>query len=133
MFIYARKSEDLSPLKFSIQEILDYEQYSAKSSLYFAMLLARILGSQSKKEQLHVIDKINMRCFVTTPRNVGSQRDFNRVNIPGKPIDEMEKMFAEIEAEVARVLKEIEETATLPKGTDMEEPCSIGTIRKSGM
>ena len=44
----------------------------------------------------------------------------NRVNIPGKPIDEAEKTFAKIEGEIARVLKEIAEKATLPKGTDME-------------
>lgn len=72
-----------------------------------------------KKEQLHVIDKIDRRHFVTTPRNVGSQRDFNRVNVPGKPIDEAEKMFGEIDGEIARILKDVEENATLPEGVDM--------------
>ena len=82
--------------------------------------LRGFLDPSVKKEQLHVIDKIDMRHFVTTPRNVGSQRDFNRVNVPGKPIDEAEKMFGEIEGELARVLKEIEKTGTLPKSPDME-------------
>ena len=83
--------------------------------------LRGFLDPNLKKKQLHVIDKIDRRHFVTTPRNVGSQRDFNRINVPGKPIDEVEKMFAEIDTEVARVLKYVEENATLPKGTDMEK------------
>ena len=82
--------------------------------------LRGFLDPYLKKEQLHVIDKIDIRHFVTTPRNVGSQRDFNRVNVPGKPIDEAEKIFAEIEGKLAWVLKEIEETGTLPKGPSMK-------------
>ena len=82
--------------------------------------LRGFLDPSLKKEQLHVIDKIGMRHFVTTPRNVGSQRDFNRVNIPRQPIDAAEKLFAEIDGEIARILKDVEENATLPEGTDME-------------
>ena len=78
------------------------------------------LDPSLKKEQLHVIDKIDVKHFVTTPRNVGSQRDFNRINVPGKPIDEVEKRFAEIDGEVNRVLKEVVENATLPKSADIE-------------
>ena len=82
--------------------------------------LREFLDPILKKEQLHVIDKIDMRHFVTTPRNIGSQRDFNRVDIPERPIDEAEKSFAKIDGEVARVLKGIEENSTLPQKTDME-------------
>lgn len=81
--------------------------------------LRGFLDPNLKKKQLHVIDKIDRRHFVTTPRNVGSQRDFNRVNVPGKPIDEAEKIFAEIDGEIARILKDVEENATLPEGVDM--------------
>lgn len=82
--------------------------------------LRGFLDPSLKKEQLHVIDKIDIRRFVTTPRNVGSQRDFNRVNIPGQPIDAAEKLFAEIDGEADRVLKDVTENAALPEGTDME-------------
>ncbi len=81
--------------------------------------LRGFLDPSLKKEQLHVIDKIDVRHFVTTPRNVGSQRDFNRVNIPGQPIDAAEKLFAEIDGEIARILRDVEENATLPEGVDM--------------
>ena len=81
--------------------------------------LRGFLDLSLKKEQLHVIDKIERRHFVTSPRNVGSQRDFNRVDIPGMPIDALEKRFAEIDGEVARVLKYIVKNKTLPEDTDM--------------
>ena len=81
--------------------------------------LRGFLDPSLKKEQLHVIDKIERRHFVTSPRNVGSQRDFNRVDIPGRPIDALEKLFAGIDGETARVLKYVEKNKTLPKDTDM--------------
>ena len=81
--------------------------------------LRGFLDPSLKKEQLHVIDKIDKRHFFTTPRNVGSQRDFNRINIPGQPIDRAEKLFAEIDGEIARILKDVEENATLPEDVDM--------------
>ena len=82
--------------------------------------LKRFLDSSLSKEQLCVIDKIERRHFPANPRNVGAKRDFNRVDIPGMPSDVVEKSLSDIEGEVARVLKYVEDNATLPKGTDME-------------
>ena len=82
--------------------------------------LKGFLDPSRSKEQLCVIDKTKKYSFFTNPRNVGSERDFNRVDIPGKPIDAVEKSLSDIEGEVARVLKYVEDNATLPKGTDME-------------
>ncbi len=82
--------------------------------------LKGFLDPSCSKEQFCVIDKIERRHFVTRPRNVGSQRDFNRVDIPGMPSDVVEKSLSEIEGEVAQVLKYVEDNATLPQGTDMD-------------
>ena len=82
--------------------------------------LRGFLDPSCSKEQLCVIDKIKRQHFATSPRNVGSQRDFNRVDIPGQPIDAVEKLFADIEREIARVLKYVEESATLPEDTDID-------------
>lgn len=82
--------------------------------------LKGFLDPNRPKEQLRVIDKIKKESFVTNPRNVGAKRDFNRVGIPGMPSDVVEKSLSDIEGEVARVLKCVEENATLPKGTDMD-------------
>ena len=57
------------------------------------------------QKQLCVIDKIERRHYVTSPRNV---LRLQSSDIPGKPIDEVEKLLAD-----ARV------HATLPKGTDI--------------
>ena len=82
--------------------------------------LRGFLDPSCSKEQLCVIDKIKRQHFATSPRNVGSQRDFNRVDIPGKRTDAVEKLLAEIEREIARVLKYVEESATLPEDTDID-------------
>jgi len=82
--------------------------------------LRGFLDPNLQGEPLHVVDKINRRHFVSTPRRVAYERDFNRVDIPGQPIDEVEKLFAEIDGEVNRVLKEVVENATLPESADME-------------
>ena len=42
-----------------------------------------------QNEQLHVIDKVDRRHFVTNPRNIASQRDFNRINLPDHSINEV--------------------------------------------
>ena len=68
-----------------------------------------------QNEQLHVIDKEERRHFVTTPRNIALQRDFNRINIPGYPMDAIERDLAQIEGQVATVLRSIAENATLPE------------------
>ena len=81
--------------------------------------LRGFLDPNLPKEGLHVIDKIEGMSFTTSPRRVGFQRDFNRVDIPGKPIDELEKLLAGIDGETARVLKYVEKNKTLPKDTDM--------------
>ena len=82
--------------------------------------LRGFLNPSCPKKQLHVIDKIKKQNFVTTPRNVGSQRDFNRMEIPSKPIDEAEKqVFTLLDREAAKVLKYTADNETLPKDTKM--------------
>ena len=74
-----------------------------------------------QNEQLHVIDKVDRRHFVTNPRNIASQRDFNRINLPDHSINEVEEHLAQIESRVATVLRSIAENAALPEeNTDMD-------------
>lgn len=72
-----------------------------------------------KKNQLHVIDKIEGKHYLHNPRKVGVKRDFNSVSIPGHTTDEAEKLLSQIDAESAMVLKHVKDTSTLPKGSDM--------------
>lgn len=82
--------------------------------------LRGFLDSSLQKEQLHVIDRIERRHFISNPRNIGSQRDFNRVDIPGMPIDEAETgIFSPIDGRTGEVLKYITDNAALPIEEDM--------------
>lgn len=82
--------------------------------------LRGFLDSSLQKEQLNVIDKFGRRHFISNPRNIGSQRDFNRVDIPGMPIDEAEmRIFSPIDGKTGEMLKYITDNATLPEKEDM--------------
>lgn len=74
-----------------------------------------------QNEQLHIIDKGKRRHFVTTAPNIAVQRDFNRINIPGYSMDGIERQLAQIEGQVATVLRSIAENTSLPEDdTDMD-------------
>lgn len=73
----------------------------------------------NNKPRLHVIDIVEQRRFETHPRNVGAQRDFNRADVEGLPLDAFEKGFSRFEGQVAPVLVGIENSEKLPTGLDM--------------
>ena len=83
--------------------------------------LQGFLDPNLQGQGLHIIDKINRRHFVSTPRRVAYERDFNRINVPDHDMDEVESHLAQIEAQAATVLKDIAQKATLPqKDRDMD-------------
>lgn len=82
--------------------------------------LAGFTESGDKDDAIHVTDIREKKEFITNPRNVGAQRDFNRVDIPGVEIDELEKSFSKFESKVAPVLSRIIQKKTLPSGEEME-------------
>ena len=82
--------------------------------------LRGFLDPNLQGERLHVIDKTDRRHFVTSPRNIAAQRDFNRINIPGHAMDEIESHLSQIESQAVRVLRDIAQNATLPQNRDMD-------------
>jgi hypothetical protein len=58
----------------------------------------------SKTGKLWVHDFETSRNFSTIPRNVASARDFNRIDIPGEPIDRLETALSGFEDEVERAI-----------------------------
>lgn len=62
---------------------------------------------RSKNSQLHVVDGVAQRHFVTVPRNIASARDFNRIDIPGVAPDHIETTLAKFEGDVAKALTRI--------------------------
>lgn len=64
--------------------------------------------SAGKKHKITVLD-LKRRChFETIPRNIGSRRDFNRVEKEGMPPDFLENKLSSFEGEAAKCIKEIE-------------------------
>jgi hypothetical protein len=51
----------------------------------------------SKNSQLHVVDAVAQRQFMTLPRNVASAQDFNRIDIEGVAPDHIETSLAKFE------------------------------------
>ena len=50
------------------------------------------------------------RFFETNPRNVGGERDFNRIEIEGHPPDALEQMLAGFETDAAESIRRIDES-----------------------
>lgn len=71
------------------------------------------------KPRLHVINIVEQKPFETHPRNVGAQRDFNRVDVDGLAMDAFEKGFSKFEGQVAPVLVSMEKSGQLPSDPDM--------------
>lgn len=62
---------------------------------------------RSKKAKLHVIDFEEGRAFATGPRNVGGQRDFNRVDADGHALNAVEQALGEFEGEIDKALQRV--------------------------
>ncbi len=61
----------------------------------------------SKSGRLFAYDFKEDRSFEPTPRNVGAKRDFNRIDIPGLPIDAIESAMSDFEREVGSAIGKI--------------------------
>ncbi|MYM92325.1 DUF4238 domain-containing protein [Duganella vulcania] len=66
--------------------------------------------SRSKNAQLFVVDAITRASFVTSPRNVASARDFNRVEAEGVNANDIESRYADFEGHAARALLHMDES-----------------------
>lgn len=67
----------------------------------------------SKKSKLTVIDLREKKHFQTIPRNVGGERDFNRVEIQGLDSNALEKSLADFEGHAASALRRVDEGSAL--------------------
>ena len=68
----------------------------------------------SKDEQFFVLDVHTGRPFRTAPINVAVERDFNRVNIEGKPIDVIENALSSFEVQAVMSIRNVIESEKFP-------------------
>jgi hypothetical protein len=78
---------------------------------YIPQFYLRAFGDGGgKSSKVTVLDLLMQRNFKTTPRNIASRRDFNRIEIDGYAPDELERQWAPFEAACAKAIREIETT-----------------------
>jgi hypothetical protein len=63
--------------------------------------------SGSKDAKLWAFDKSSGRSFLTLHRNVGGERDFNRVDVEGHPPDALENALSPFENEAYRAIQRV--------------------------
>src|SRR5271157_3609751 len=80
--------------------------------------LAIFTDKGSKNGQFYVLDVVNGKCFRTSPKNVAAQRDFNRVDIEGKPPDVLEHGLAPFEQGMAAACRKANCSQTFPSDED---------------
>jgi hypothetical protein len=73
-----------------------------------------------KDSPIHVFDMTKGKWLPAThPTNLGTVRDFNRVDIDGQPIDVLESFLSKFETEASRVLESVRESKSMPAGDDL--------------
>ena len=80
--------------------------------------LAAFTDTGKKNGQLNVIDTCSGTCFRTSPKKVAAERDFNRVDIEGKPPDIVEKAFSPFEERAGQAIRNVNSTNTFPDDED---------------
>ena len=75
--------------------------------------------ARSKKSKLTVLDLIGQKTFETVPRNVASERDFNRLDSSTIDPNLVEKRLGELEGALDSVLGEIISKARMPAGDEL--------------
>jgi uncharacterized protein DUF4238 len=80
--------------------------------------LAGFTSSGSKKGTLYVHDLKQPKSWPSNTAAAGYQKDFYRINLPGRSPDEIEKILSLIEAPAATVIKELAARDVIPSGKD---------------
>ncbi len=78
------------------------------------LYLSGFTDSGEKKGLLYAHDLREQKTFRAKPANVGFEKDFYKIDVPGVDVDQIEKVFWELEGQAARVLKKIIQLRMLP-------------------
>lgn len=82
--------------------------------------LAAFTDNESKDGQFCVLDLQKEICFRTTPKNVAFERDFNRIDIEGKPLDILEQALAPFEGRAVQAIRNVNQTKNFPNDEDFK-------------
>jgi hypothetical protein len=80
--------------------------------------LAGFTDSGTKDGRFFVLEVETGNSFITSPKNVAAERDFNRVEIDGKDPDVLEQALAPFEEGAAKSIRRVEATGVFPSEED---------------
>ena len=80
--------------------------------------LAGFTEEGTRDGRLHVSDLVSHSVFQTKPRNVGAERDFNRIDVDGQDPDALERALGEFEGKAISIIRGIQTTGALPNDED---------------
>jgi hypothetical protein len=80
--------------------------------------LAAFTDTGLKNGQFWVIDTSSGARFCTSPKNVASERDFNRVDVIGKAPDIFENALSKFENHAVQACRNVDKTHTFPSDED---------------
>jgi hypothetical protein len=91
---------------------------TARNHHYISRCYLKGFVQNVDKPQLYVIDARKPKGFKTSTENVGSRRDFHRIEIEGLAPDALENALAGFEGELGPALRRIEEARSLDDFND---------------
>ena len=71
--------------------------------------LAGFTNDGTRAGLLTVFDRVSQSIFLAKPRNVAAKRDFNRVDLEGRPPDYLEQAMGEFEGKAISAIRRIQE------------------------
>ena len=71
--------------------------------------LAGFTDDGTRHGKLTVFDLDSRRIFRTGPRNVAAKRDFNRIDLEGRPPDDLERSLGDFEGEAIAAIRRVQE------------------------
>ena len=80
--------------------------------------LAAFTDTGTKDGQFCVLDMLRETCFSTSPLNVAVEKDFNIIDIEGKPLDVLEQVLAPFEGRAVQAIRSVNHTKTFPNDED---------------
>ncbi len=81
--------------------------------------LRQFTDAGNRNGRLHVFDLTTQKSFYTNPRNVASQKDFNRVEVEGQPPDFLETQLAAMEDKAVSVIRKMTKCDQLVRDDDL--------------
>jgi hypothetical protein len=81
--------------------------------------LAGFTGDGTSKGSLFVSDLVSGSIFPTNPRNVGAERDFNRIEADGHDPDILERHLGEFEGRAISIIRGIQASGELPADEEL--------------